>query len=379
MIHFFPRFSKTAEDTPFGQSLREIGVEHRIFGTAVSQEYKYRFQLLLIGYPRLAWTALAVAIKSLLITRQQPPRAVVISSDVEVLVFALVRLLPFAARAQIILIPFIFTERRSPTVNWARLLYYRFVLRFVSCAVCHSTLEIERYRRLFKRCGTNFVFVPWGTYVPCAAEIRAEREPATEAADLPRIVAAGRSGRDYPTLAKAAATLPCHLVIICNEKIALGGVCASANLEILSSCFGQDYLRQLLHADIVIVPLRVEEISAGQMVLIQAMALGRPLIVTRTPTISDYLENGVNALLVPRGNDAAMAEAIQHLLNNPAEAAALGRRAQADYTARFSGDAHLRSLVQAIEQHFDLQPEIAPAGGRWRLAKQHKGNMVRDS
>lgn len=255
MIHFFPRFSKTAADTPYGQALRETGAEHQIFAAAVTQTYRYRLQLLLLGYPRLAWTALFMAVKSLLLARPRPD-AVVISSDVEALAFALVRLLPFAARPQVILMPFIFTERHSPAVNRARLFYYRFVLRSVSCAICHSALEIERYRALFAGCGADFVFIPWGTYVPAAAELLAG-EDAPEPDGPPRLVAAGRSGRDYPTLARAAAALPCRLSIICNEKVALGGVCPGPGIEILGNCFGRDYLRQLLRAAIVVVPLRV--------------------------------------------------------------------------------------------------------------------------
>ena len=172
MIHFFPRFSKTAEQSPFGAILREIGAPHRIFGSLTPQNYRYRVQLLLIGYPRLAWAALAAAVKSLL-GGGQPPDAVVISSDVEALVFALVRLWPGAAKPRIVFVPFIFTQRRSPAVNWARLAYYRFVLRRVSCAICHSSLEVERYRALFAGCGAAFVFVPWGTHVPAAGEIQA--------------------------------------------------------------------------------------------------------------------------------------------------------------------------------------------------------------
>ena len=351
MIHFFPRFSKTAEQSPFGAILREIGAPHRIFGSLTPQNYRYRVQLLLIGYPRLAWAALAAAVKSLL-GRGQPPDAVVISSDVEALVFALVRLWPGAAKPRIVFVPFIFTQRRSPAVNWARLAYYRFVLRRVSCAICHSSLEVERYRALFAGCGAAFVFVPWGTHVPAAGEIQArtiQAGIAPAAGDgVARLVAAGRSGRDYPTLAAAVAGLPCRLVIVCNEAAALGGVAERAGLRILRDCSGVEYLAQLLQADIVVVPLRVSDISAGQMVLVQAMALGRPLIVTRTPTIGDYLEHQVNALLVPRKDPAALAAAIRDLLADPAKAAALGRRAQSDYRARFSGEAHLRSMVLAV-------------------------------
>lgn len=351
MIHFFARFAKDAADTPLGQYLRDVGVPHRIFGADVQQDYRYRFQLALIGYPVLAWSALISALKSLFCTGTARPDAVVISSDVEALVFAAVRLLPWAAKPRIVFVPFIFTERSQPTINRLRLAYYRFVMRFVSCAICHSVLEVERYPTLFAGCGTEFVYVPWGTYVPDKAEIIALGGPLPTDAPAPVVVSVGRSGRDYPTLATAAQDLACQVVIICNEAVALGGVTAGGNIEILTNCLGMDYFWQMLRAAVVVVPLRVENISAGQMVIIQAMSLARPLIVTWTPTIGDYLEDGVNALLVPRGDAPALAAAIASLLANPTKAAALGARALADYETRFSGAAHIRLLVQAIEQH----------------------------
>ena len=351
MIHFFPRFSKNATDTPFGQSLRALGVPHRIIATHVPQIYAFRLQLLLLGYPALAWSALQTATKSMFgwrHGRQAPPTMAVISSDVEALVFALVRALPFAARPRLVFMPFIFTQRPSPTLNRVRLLYYRFVMRRVSCAICHSVLETERYRSLFAGCNTNFVFVPWGCHVPTPAEVLAAAPPPPPKDRLPRVVSAGRSGRDYPTLVAAVAAMPCRLTIICNERAALGGVAASEQVEVLTSTFGADYLMQILQADIVVVPLQVEDISAGQMVLIQAMALARPLVVTRTPTVGDYLHHGETALLVPRGDSSALAAAIQRLLDNPAAAAAMGQRAQTRYAAQFSTDAHLRALVGAL-------------------------------
>lgn len=352
MFHFFPRFSKDAAETPFGDALRQLGIPHSIFATHVSQTYKYRLQLLLLGYPKLACSALIVALKSMFGWRFTPraksPTVSIISSDVEVLTFATIRALPFAAKPRLVLAPFIFTQRKSAFINRARLFYYRFVMRKVSCAICHSSLEVERYRKVFAGCGTEFVFVPWGTYVPSPAEISAEPAPPRPEIELPRIVTAGRSGRDYPTLVAAVGRLPCKLTIICNEQSALGGIAASEQVEILTNVFGADYLSHLFRADIVVVPLQVDDISAGQMVLIQAMAYGRPLVVTDTPTITDYLINNDTALLVPRGDAHAMEAAIRRFLDDPAAATAMGQRAQAKYASHFSTEKHVQALIRAV-------------------------------
>ncbi len=349
MIHFFPRFSSNAADTPFGAALRAIGVEHRIHAASAPQHYRRRIELLLLGYPALAATAFRSARKSLLGRDGPKPDAVLLSSDVEVLVFALVRLLPWAAKARIVWMPFIFTARESGFVNRLRLLYYRFVTARVDCAICHSSLEVARYERMFAGCGTAFVFVRWGTYVPPVDEILDQAGPLPPPGARALVVAAGKSGRDYKTLAAAAARVPCDLTIVCNDEAALAGIEPRDGVELLRNCFGRHYLLQVLRADIVAVPLRVTDISAGQMVVIQAMALGKPVIVTSTPTIGDYLEDGVTALLVPRGDVAATEAAIRRLVDDPAFARALAARARQAYIDRFSGEAHLRAVVAAIE------------------------------
>ena len=283
MIHFFPRFAQDASATPYGDAIRASGAAHRIISVFVTQAYRRRIELLVFGYPALAWGALKAAWRSLVRHGTAAPDAVQISSDVEALVFALVRLLPGAAKARIVFMPFIFTSRASGAVNRARLLYYRFVMARVSLAICHSETEVGRYQRLFAGCGTVFVFVRWGAYVPSVAEITAHGGPVpTEGA--PVVVAAGRSGRDYRTLVAATADMPCRTVIVCNDKSALAGVAEGPSVEVLRHCFGLDYLWQLLRARVVVVPLAVDDISAGQMVFIQAMALARPLVVTATPT-----------------------------------------------------------------------------------------------
>lgn len=349
MIHFFPRFSKTAEDTPFGDALRAIGAPHRIFGAAVQQNYRRRIALLLLGYPALAWTALRSAWRSM--HQAVPPRAVVISSDVEALMFALVRLLPGSAKPAIVLMPFIFTARDSGAANRLRLAYYRFVMARVQVAICHSELETGRYERLFAGGGTVFAFVRWGTHVPGLDEILGVPGAPPQPGGQKRVVSAGRSGRDYPGLVAATKGLDCQVVIICNESAALQGVQSGGQIEVLGNCFGRAYLRQLLLADVVAVPLRVADISAGQMVLIQAMALGRALVVTDTPTVGDYLTHNETALLVPKGDQAALHAAIARLLEDRALAKRLGDAARAAYLAHFSNEVFMRDVVRTVQQH----------------------------
>ncbi len=48
----------------------------------------------------------------------------------------------------------------------------------------------------------------------------------------------------------------------------------------------------------VIIPIKDPNISAGQLVALQALQLGKPIIATRCSGLKDYLVDGVTALVI---------------------------------------------------------------------------------
>ena len=73
----------------------------------------------------------------------------------------------------------------------------------------------------------------------------------------------------------------------------------------------------------------------------EALAHGVPLVGFDVGAIREYLVDGETGLLVPPGDTAALARAIDRLLNDPAEAVSMGRRGRELVSARFNGDALL--------------------------------------
>ena len=344
MIHFFPTFSKNAADTEFGRALRRLGVEHRIFASSVRLHYRMRIALFLVGIPRLAFSALRSAAASLVLARPVPDFAVV-GGDIGVLLYALVRFI-VRRRTRIVLGSFIFTRRNSNWANRARETYYRFVLSFVDTAIVHSRLEVARYQEIFSGLAVTFRFVPWGTTIDNRAELLAEHHDA-QGEDI-HIVSAGRSGRDYATLFRALESQDISLRVICDYLHERPNPTIAERVTILSSTYGKEYLRELIRGAVVVVPLAVDDISAGQMVVIQSMGLGKAVIVTDTPTIRDYVTDGHDARLVPMGDADAMRAAIADLLSNPAKRARLGTNAMATFDVRLSTEGTLRGLLSAI-------------------------------
>ncbi len=83
----------------------------------------------------------------------------------------------------------------------------------------------------------------------------------------------------------------------------------------------------------------------------QALACGTPLITGDTPAARELLTDGENALLVPPGDPAALAEAMRRVAADPELAKRLSNGGRAVYEARASEEVlgeRWRTLLEAL-------------------------------
>jgi glycosyltransferase involved in cell wall biosynthesis len=82
---------------------------------------------------------------------------------------------------------------------------------------------------------------------------------------------------------------------------------------------------------------------------IEAMAAGKPVVVTRSGGPEEVVEDGRTGLLVPPSDAHSLAAGICEILRNPQLAAALGRNARAEGESRFS----LARMVKEYESLYE--------------------------
>ena len=101
-------------------------------------------------------------------------------------------------------------------------------------------------------------------------------------------------------------------------------------------------------SDIVALPSYSEGIPR---ILIEAAAMSRPIVSTTIPGVAEIVEDGVNGLLVPPRDAAALAEAIEALLDNAslrAEYGAAGRlKAEREYDDREVAQSYVEEYQRA--------------------------------
>lgn len=210
-------------------------------------------------------------------------------------------------RPKHVILQFIMRELQPNLRSRAKYAVMRFLLSSVHKVVCSSTIETGYYAKVFGWQPSKLVFVPFHT----SRTFIEYPISGTEG----YIVAAGRSFRDYDTLINSVKDSDIKTLIIgdkgCSNRYSQHG-----NVTVMENIPQDELARKLSRAMIVVLPLQDREISTGQTVLLQAMAMGKPVIATRTSGTIDYIEHGKTGLLVSPGDAVEMRAAIDSLLQD---------------------------------------------------------------
>ncbi|NET58562.1 MAG: glycosyltransferase family 4 protein [Symploca sp. SIO2E6] len=238
-------------------------------------------------------------------------------------------LFPFINRPKIILLKFIYIQRHNKFYEKLRYLFWRWGLTAVDLAICHSRAEAQRHSNYFHSERKKFVFVPIGVD-PSKVEQFRVTDPGEE-----YILAAGFSNRDYPTFLSAVSSIDMPVVIIA-KKYNLDGCKITAHVQVFYDIYRQEYYTKLQNAAFVVVPIDDPTVSAGQLVALEAMYFGKPVIATKTQGLIDYIEDGCSGVLVTPGNVESMRKAILEFKNNPDHARNISATGEAIIKSKFN-------------------------------------------
>ena len=188
--------------------------------------------------------------------------------------------------------------------------------------------------------GANVVFVPFGVDIDAFA-------PAT--GDEVDVVSIGADPhRDFQLLRQVAERRPelrFALVAGGDHARTLGALPDNVALE--TNVPLERVRERLAEAKVVALPVRRNSYSGATTVLLQAMAMAKPVVVSRTDAIElGYeLEDGVNCRLVPPGDADAFERT---LLDTLADSQSLGTRARETVERNFSWQRYTDSLWEIL-------------------------------
>jgi glycosyltransferase involved in cell wall biosynthesis len=180
-------------------------------------------------------------------------------------------------------------------------------------------------------------------YVPFGIDHEAFSPTGEDDGDYVLVV--GRDGgRDWSTLLAALGGLGLPVKVCCRTRD-LDGHVVPAGVEVLGYVDRSVYRSLLGRARVVAVASRPVAYPSGQSVLLEAMAMGRAVVVTETPALADYIDAGTTALAVPPGDPAALREQVLLAAGDESLRRRLGAGGRTAVEDRFNARAMWRAVA----------------------------------
>jgi glycosyltransferase involved in cell wall biosynthesis len=161
------------------------------------------------------------------------------------------------------------------------------------------------------------------------------------------VLAVGRDmARDYATFAGAVRGLGLRAVVVASPRNLAG--LEAKGLELRQDVSYAELRGLYAGASCVVVPTRHESFPygadcSGQTVLLDAMASGRPVVLSRRTTLNDYVKDGRTAVIVPPEDPTALREGIERALGEPGLGVAARRWVEERHTTR-----HFAAAIAAL-------------------------------
>ena len=106
-------------------------------------------------------------------------------------------------------------------------------------------------------------------------------------------------------------------------------------------------------SSVVIIPLRCTNSPAGELVLLEALCLGKPVVITQTPITEVYVKNQENGLLVPERDADAVVNALDYIFSDYKRAVKMGLKGKEIVLRKFSYDVLAKNIANIINKDLD--------------------------
>ena len=243
------------------------------------------------------------------------------------------------------------TLRRTPVIAWTfnvANLYMDFrrhlarkALERVDRFVVHSIEEVAACSRWLDFPEERFRFVPLQRPVWPITQMEDERQPF--------LLSLGSAKRDYRLLFSVVAELGYRTIVVA-AKYAVEGLRIPQNVEIRSNLSFEDCLALEQRARVVAIPIANTTTASGQVTLVDAMMLGRPIVATACPGIRDYMTDGHEGILVNPGDHDALKAALQSLWEDRRLRSSLGTAARKRAMERYTDEAAGKVLGDVLRE-----------------------------
>lgn len=260
---------------------------------------------------------------------------VVCNAMIEVLVVAALRRL-MAPRLKIVAYDFLLPDLSGSLARPARLLRN---LDHIACIRSRDMEVIERHIGVDPR-RMSFLALPANQeLVDCETD------------DDGYVYSGGNTQRDWDTLIAALGMVPgaMRAIISTSAPISLPDELRE-RVELIGQVSPERGRELVRRASVVVLAHYDTDLAHGPLVLLDAMAVGKPVVVTATGGTIDYVSDERTGLVVPPQDPEALAAALTRLAADPGLRERLGRAARADCAQRLTPTAFTGQLLALVAE-----------------------------
>jgi glycosyltransferase involved in cell wall biosynthesis len=217
--------------------------------------------------------------------------------------------------------------------------------------------DLDREEPLARRWREKFLVTPLKPLWVVAGRLEEQKGHDVLFAALARLV---KSGLDFTLAVAGEGSRRSWLE---SQSLSLG---LAPRVQFLGQL--EDVGGLLAAADAVLLPSRWEGLP---LVLLEAMARGRPIVASAVGGVCDAIEDGVHGTLVPPGDESALAEALEQLHRKADRGWRLGRAAAMRVRERFTWHAVVEGYEAVYDEVLGLAsftpesgPRVRSGGGR---------------
>lgn len=215
----------------------------------------------------------------------------------------------------------------------------------------------------------------WGAdlsfYDKIKAELKVEQispshhntpSPSHPLTPSPSFIATGKEQRDQPTLIEAFNRTGRHLILyiginpnpnVPNPNLEAVERCEPAdNIDVVKICglLPYEIAREVAKADCVVICCHRTRYTAGLTTVVEALALGLPIICSRNPQIPVDFDRLGCGISVEYGDVEGWQRAVEYIATHPDEARLMGERGRALAEQMFNDERCAKEVAEWIKQ-----------------------------
>lgn len=215
----------------------------------------------------------------------------------------------------------------------------------------------------------------WGAdlafYDKIKAELKAEQispshhntpSPSHHLTPSPSFIATGKEQRDQPTLIEAFNRTGRHLILyiginpnpnVPNPNLEAVERCEPAdNIDVVKICglLPYEIAREVAKADCVVICCHRTRYTAGLTTVVEALALGLPIICSRNPQIPVDFDRLGCGISVEYGDVEGWQRAVEYIATHPDEARLMGERGRAFAEQMFNDERCAKEVAEVIKE-----------------------------